>query len=135
VRRALPFIVLLVLLAGCGGEEQAQPLPETVVGTVAEPAGGEGDPEAGEQVFAESGCGSCHTFEPAGSSGMVGPDLDELPQLAEQANQGTLEEFTRTSITQADAYVEEGFQPGVMPPFTGSQQELADLVAFLTQQQ
>jgi mono/diheme cytochrome c family protein len=129
------MIVLVLLVAGCGGEEDAQPLPETVVGTVAEPAGGEGDPEAGERVFAAAGCGSCHTFEPAGSTAMVGPNLDELPELAENAGQGTLEEFTRTSLTQPDAYVEEGFQPGVMPSFTGSEQELTDLVAFLTQQQ
>ena len=56
-------------------------------------------------------------------------------ELAEKADQGTLEEFTRTSITNPDAYVEEGYQEGVMPAFDGSEQELADLVAFLTQTQ
>jgi hypothetical protein len=66
---------------------------------------------------------------------MVGPNLNELPQLAERANQGTLEEFVRTSLTNPDAYVERGFQPGVMPAFNGSEQELANLVAFLTQGQ
>jgi mono/diheme cytochrome c family protein len=133
VRRALPLLVLAVLIAGCGGGEDAAPLPETVVGTVAEP-GGEGDPEAGRAVYADAGCGSCHTFEPAGSEGTIGPDLNELPELAERADQGTLAEFTRSSLTTPDAYVEEGFQPGVMPPFSGSQEELSNLVAFLTQQ-
>jgi mono/diheme cytochrome c family protein len=134
VRRALLIMLPVLVLAGCGGGEEAAPLPETVVGTV-EQAGGEGDPEAGRQVFSESGCASCHTFEPAGSTGEIGPSLDELQQLAERANQGTLEEFTRTSLTNPDAYVEEGYQAGVMPSFSGSQDQLADLVAFLTQQQ
>jgi cytochrome c2 len=134
VRRAALIILLASFTVGCGSGEEAAPLPETVVGTV-EQAGAEGDPEAGAMVFEDAGCAGCHTFEPAGSTADVGPNLDELPQLAERANQGTLEEFTRTSITNPDAYVEEGFQEGVMPAFSGSEQELADLVAFLTQQQ
>jgi mono/diheme cytochrome c family protein len=134
VRRALVIVLPILFLAGCGSGDEAAPLPETVVGTVEQP-GGEGDPEAGKQVFSESGCASCHTFEPAGSEGTIGPDLNELPQLAESANQGTLEEFTRTSLTNPDAYVEDGYQAGVMPPFTGSPDQLADLVAFLTEEQ
>lgn len=86
-------------------------------------------------VFNDGGCGGCHSFEPAGSTADVGPSLDELPDLAESADQGTLEEFTRTSLTNPNAYVEEGYEEGVMPPFDGSEQELNDLVAFLTQQQ
>jgi mono/diheme cytochrome c family protein len=134
VRRAAFILLLALVAAGCGSGEEAAPLPETVVGTVEQP-GGEGDPEAGAMVFEDAGCAGCHTFEPAGSMADIGPNLNELPELAENANQGTLEEFTRTSITSPDAYVEEGFQEGVMPPFDGSEQELADLVAFLTQQQ
>ena len=133
MRRPAALVLLVLLASGCGSGEEAAPLPETVVGTVEQPAE-KGDPNAGKQVFTGSGCGSCHTFEPAGSTGMVGPDLDELPQLAQKANQGTLEEFVRTSVTTPDAYVERGFQPGVMPAFNGSQQDLANLVAFLTQQ-
>ena len=46
--------------------------------TESEPsAGAEGDPAAGEAVFASAGCGGCHTLEAAGSSGNVGPNLDE----------------------------------------------------------
>jgi cytochrome c2 len=134
VRRAAVLVLLVLLAPGCGGGEEAAPLPETVVGTVEEPAQ-KGNASAGKQVFAASGCGSCHTFGPAGSTGKVGPNLDELPQLAQKANQGTLEEFVRTSVTNPNAYVEKGFQPGVMPTFNGSQQELANLVAFLTQKQ
>jgi cytochrome c551/c552 len=132
VRGAALILLVAFVAAACGSGEEAAPLPETVVGTVEQP-GGEGDPEAGANVFSEAGCDGCHTYEPAGSTAEVGPSLDELPDLAEKANQGTLEEFTRTSITNPDAYVEEGYQEGVMPAFDGSEQELADLVAFLTQ--
>ena len=49
-------------------------------GETGEQAGSEqadGDAAAGEAVFASAGCGSCHTLEAAGSSGTVGPNLDE----------------------------------------------------------
>lgn len=134
MRRAVLVLLILLFAVGCGGSEEAAPLPETVVGTVEQPST-EGDPEAGGMVFNDAGCGGCHSFEPAGSSADVGPGLDELPDLAESADQGTLEEFTRTSLTNPDAYVEEGYDEGVMPAFDGSEQELNDLVAFLTQQQ
>ena len=45
-----------------------------------------------------------------------GPDLDELPDFAENANQ-PVANFTRTSITDPTAYVEEGFPEGVMPAY------------------
>jgi mono/diheme cytochrome c family protein len=40
------------------------------------PAGG-GDAAAGKEVFASAGCGGCHTLGAAGSSGNVGPNLDD----------------------------------------------------------
>lgn len=36
-----------------------------------------GAPADGEAIFAEAGCGGCHTLEAAGASGTVGPNLDE----------------------------------------------------------
>ncbi len=38
------------------------------------PDGGDTD---GESIFASAGCGGCHTLAAAGSSGNVGPNLDE----------------------------------------------------------
>jgi mono/diheme cytochrome c family protein len=141
VRRVALLAVLAALFAGCGGDEETSPEPETVEGqttqtetengtTTAEEA--KGDPAAGEQVFASSGCGSCHVFGPAGSSGTTGPNLDELPDLAENAGQ-ELVPFTREAIEEPDAYVEEGYPSGVMPKSDLDETQLNDLVAFLTQ--
>jgi mono/diheme cytochrome c family protein len=77
---------VVLALAGCGGGEEATPTPETVVGTIeTEPTGGsddpaaelEGDPAAGNELFASNGCGACHTLSDAGTSGTVGPNLDD----------------------------------------------------------
>ena len=38
----------------------------------------QGDPTAGKAVFASAGCGGCHTLKAAGSTGTVGPNLDQL---------------------------------------------------------
>jgi mono/diheme cytochrome c family protein len=76
----------LVFVAACGGGEEATPTPETVIGQVPTEedtgtggGGGEaeGDAAAGKAVFASAGCGSCHTLSDAGSSGTVGPNLDD----------------------------------------------------------
>jgi cytochrome c553 len=56
------------------GETQTEPEPAP---TDTAGAGNEGDPEAGAAVFQEAGCGGCHALEAAGSSGTVGPNLDE----------------------------------------------------------
>jgi mono/diheme cytochrome c family protein len=85
--RVVPLIlalVALVLVAACGGSDETTPSPETVVGTVpTEDDGGggggevEGDPAAGKEIFASTGCGSCHTLSDAGTTGTIGPNLDE----------------------------------------------------------
>jgi len=76
----------LVLLAACGGSEETTPTAETVIGTVpTEQEGGnaggdgevEGDPAAGKEIYAANGCGSCHMLADAGSTGTVGPSLDD----------------------------------------------------------
>lgn len=59
---------------GGGAETQTVPGPEP---EEEEDAGQQGDPEAGAAVFGEAGCGGCHTLEAAGSTGTVGPNLDE----------------------------------------------------------
>ena len=81
---ALALLVLTFGVAGCGGGEEAGSTSETVEGTLPEEtteespgADLEGDAAAGEGIYAENGCGGCHALEAAGSSGNIGPNLDE----------------------------------------------------------
>jgi mono/diheme cytochrome c family protein len=86
-----------------------------------------GSPVAGKAVFASAGCGACHTFAPAGSTGTVGPDLDEALQGKDAA-------FIRTSIVDPNAVIAQGYSAGVMPENFQQQlspKQLDDLVAFL----
>jgi mono/diheme cytochrome c family protein len=133
VRRLAVIAVFAALVAGCGGESTVSPTAETVVGKPppAPQPQAQGDAAAGKQVFASSGCGGCHTFKPAGTNGTTGPDLDKLPEFAQQAKQ-PLDEFVHESIVNPNAYVQQGFPSGVMPPWSGNDKQLADLVAFLT---
>jgi mono/diheme cytochrome c family protein len=136
--------VLGLAAAGCGGEEEASPTAETVTGTLptettttettetettetettettetettTEPAG-EGDPVAGKEVFlGSSACGGCHTLADAGTSGTVGPNLDE-------------------SAPSADLVVERVTNgQGAMPAFgsTLTEQQIADVAAYVS---
>jgi cytochrome c551/c552 len=49
----------------------------------------------GLAVFQQNGCGGCHTFKPAGSTGNDGPDLDNLAQAAQKAGRGPEEQFVQ----------------------------------------
>ena len=120
-RLVLLLAVLAFVVGGCGGGEEASPTAETVEGTVTETNGGggaaEGDPDNGKTVFASAGCGTCHTLSDAGTSGTVGPNLDESKPDAELA----VDRVTNGS--------------GAMPSFKGqlSEQEIADVAAYVVQ--
>ena len=85
--------------------------------TETETAGTEGDVAAGEAVFASAGCGGCHTLEAAGSSGNVGPNLDES-----QPDAALVEQRVRNGA-------------GAMPAFEGQleDKEIADVTAFVVE--
>lgn len=98
-------------------------------------SGGGGNAAAGKTVFASSGCGSCHTFQPAGSTGTIGPNLDTAPTADAKADHNmALAAFVKESIINPDAYIAKGFNKGLMPTTFGNTikgTQLNDLVAFI----
>jgi cytochrome c oxidase subunit II len=94
--------------------------------------GGGGGP--GLAAFNNNGCSACHTFKPAGSTATTGPDLDNLPTYAQRAGK-PLAAFVSESIVDPNAYIEKGYQPGIMPQTFKSlpKAQLDALVQFLTQ--
>jgi mono/diheme cytochrome c family protein len=79
------FLVPALAVAGCGGGSSPGDTTEaatTTTTTTTTPAdtgttAAAGDAAAGKAVFASAGCGACHTLSAAGSSGSVGPNLDD----------------------------------------------------------
>ena len=139
--RGLALVAAVVLLAfpvaGCGGGDEDDTAPENVTttetgggggtsteeGTTTEAKtttggeeGGKGDPAKGKEIFAAQGCGSCHTLSDAGSSGTVGPNLDEA----------------KPSFDKVVEMVTNG--GGVMPSFKDklSQQDINNVAAYVS---
>jgi mono/diheme cytochrome c family protein len=81
------------------------------------PAAAASDASAGEAVFVSAGCGDCHTLDAAGSTGSVGPDLDEAKPDAARV---------RTLVTDG-----AGAMPSFVDELTGGQ--IGDLAAFVSQ--
>ena len=106
-------------------EPSPTPEPPAPTTTAEQPSG---SPEAGKAVFQASGCGGCHTFAAAGTSGTTGPDLDEVLAGKDAA-------FVEQSIVEPNAEIAEGYSAGVMPQTYEEQlspKQVHDLVAFLT---
>jgi mono/diheme cytochrome c family protein len=85
----------------------------------------EGGP--GAQVFANNGCGGCHTFAAAEAGGVTGPSLDE--ELPGESNAAV-----KKMITDPNAEIAKGYPAGVMPQDYEqelSPEELEDLVSYL----
>ncbi|HWM55166.1 MAG TPA: cytochrome c [Solirubrobacterales bacterium] len=82
----------------------------------------------GAQVFANTGCGTCHTLAEAKAGGVTGPDLDEtLP--------GQSAAMIHQSIVDPGVKLAKGY-PDVMPSIyetSLSPKELKDLVAYLVE--
>jgi cytochrome c553 len=102
-----------------GAEEGGESVPtETDGETDGGGGGGDGDAAAGEPIFTTN-CGSCHTLEEAGTSGTVGPNLDD------------------STLDQAAVVEQVTNGGGAMPPFQGqlSEEEIQNVAAFVVASQ
>jgi mono/diheme cytochrome c family protein len=130
------------------GDLGASPKTETVLATAApseaegaEAAEAEGEggaeeeaaaegpsSESGAQIFTSNGCGSCHTLAAAGSTGEVGPNLNEF--LATDDDTAGVE----VMIVDPNTELAEGYPPNVMPATYGqtlSKPEVHELAEYL----
>jgi mono/diheme cytochrome c family protein len=78
--------------------------------------GQQGNAAAGKQVFLSQPCGGCHTLKDAGTSGTVGPNLDQLKPPYDKVV---------TQVTNGGA---------IMPPFKGklTPQQIQDVAAYVS---
>src|SRR6478609_2183410 len=130
-RRLAPFVVLTAVAAlglgaaACGGSSSPSGTIQgtitigtdkvVTVSTSAGCGGSTGDAAAGKAVFTAN-CGGCHPLKDAGTSGQVGPDLDQLKPAAATV---------QTQVTNGGA---------AMPAFKGtlSDADIANVAAYVS---
>jgi cbb3-type cytochrome c oxidase subunit III len=90
LKRAVPFLAVALLLAGCGTGGKA----------VSKGA----DVQTGQKLFTQT-CGSCHTLAAAGTSGTIGPNLDDAfgPSRKQGFKQSTIQNVVLDQIRIAAA--------------------------------
>jgi hypothetical protein len=109
----------MTIAAFAGGSDDPAPADGPARATAA--------PHPGLAVWIEQGCGSCHTFKPAGSSAPIGPDL-------QQSLRSRSRNYILQSIVQPNAAAAPGYTIGAMPEDYGRRidpQDLEPLVDFL----
>jgi hypothetical protein len=115
----------MAALAFAADGDGGDPAPARARGNAPPPASAAA--ATGRAVWVAQGCGSCHTFAPAGATGRIGPDLGATLRGAGAA-------YVRTSIVTPMAAAPPGWTPGLMPSDYASRMrpdELRRLVAFI----
>lgn len=94
------------------------------------------EPSNGESLALANGCVGCHSLDP--NQQMAGPTWFHVGDTAANRVSGQSPAlYLRQSIVSPNEHVVDGFPSGVMPQNYGeilSQEQLADLVAYLLQQ-
>ena len=95
-------------------------------------ASGTADQENGKKLFQQE-CGGCHALSAAGTSGTIGPNLNDLKAAAAKLGKGkTPEEYIRESILDPGAVIVPGFS-NAMPSFKGrlTDKQIQTLIDYL----
>lgn len=118
-RRLAVALVALVLCVGptaCGDDDEGDTTPATEETTTATEDTTDETAAAGEEIFIDT-CGSCHTLSAAGTTGAVGPSLDD----------------TTLDVAAVEEQVRNG--GGGMPAFEGqlSDEEISVVAAYVVE--
>ena len=122
MRRALPLLGAVVVLAGCGTGGLAK---------------GRGDQGNGKKLFLGKGkCSGCHTLAAAGATGTIGPNLDYA--FAQARSEGYKESAIRNIVHEQIKYpgqFDTGSKPDElaanMPPNLVRGQDAEDVAAYV----
>jgi cytochrome c oxidase subunit 2 len=99
------------------------------------PEEGEDTAGAGREIFKATNCNACHTLDDASATSQVGPDLNQLAQVAADREKGmTAEEYVQEAITDPPAFVVDGYSGDTMPGNYEDQltpEEIETLVSYL----
>ena len=110
-KSGLAALGVAVALSAIAGASVAQPKP------AAQPSAADAATlDKGRDIFSNYGCGSCHSLSDAGTTGHVGPALDENANLSQ--------DFIVGRVTNGQ---------GMMPSFGGqlSQAEINTLASYI----
>ena len=105
----------VLLLAACFNPgptivEQPGPLPPLGMITPIVGEGGGAAPEGVPASFVTT-CGICHTVESAGTTGVIGPDLTYIGDIAGTRTNLSAEEYIRQSILEPGAFIAPDYTP------------------------
>jgi cytochrome c oxidase subunit 2 len=88
--------------------------------------------QAGEQLFQQQGCASCHLGGPSARGPMLGGIYGRTVTLADGSRVKVDDNYLRESILNPSAKLVEGYQP-IMPTFQGllSEESVMQLIAYV----
>lgn len=123
--------LVALALAACGGAGSGEEGGALV-----------GDPDRGEELYNQStlgarsaaGCVTCHKFDASEGDNVLAPYTSDVKGAGERVSGLSAEQYLRQSIIDPNAYIVEGYAPGVMYQNWGedlTEQEIVDLVAYL----
>ena len=99
------------------------------------PEDGEDPQAAGREIFTSTGCNACHTLGDADATSSVGPELNQLADVAQNRVSGqSAEDYVRESIVDPPAFAVDGYSGDTMPGNYGDQltdEEIDTLVQYL----
>lgn len=112
------LVVIAVAAAGCGAIAPVKPA--------------DGDPARGKALFVAH-CGVCHTLADAGTTGAVGPNLDNafLPDKQQGFDESTIIDVVRGQIAYAVLTTGTG-NPGMTPNLVQGQ-DAKDVAVYVAQ--